>query len=77
MIIFSPTVCFNVKVPLFFLFLIQFVSFFWVLLINLFFIGLYFFCLFIFLFFFEGGGGSLAYIFGCDLISYIPILLSL
>jgi hypothetical protein len=69
MIIFNLIVFFNVKDPLFFLFFKHFLSFFWVLVINLFFIILYFFCLFL--------EGDLGYIFGCDLTSYDLILLSL
>jgi hypothetical protein len=51
-------------------------SFFWVLVINLFFIILYFFYLFVFLSPFFCWGG-LGYIFVCDLVSYGLILLSL
>ena len=70
MIIFSPTVFFNAKVPLFFYFFNHFVFFsgFWWLICSL---------LFLLFISFLGGGGSLAYIFGCDLISYNLILLSL
>jgi hypothetical protein len=53
-----------------------FVPFFWVLVINLFLIIFYFFCLFIFLPLLFSWGG-LGYIFGCDLISYGLTLLSL
>jgi NADH-ubiquinone oxidoreductase chain 4 len=75
MIIFSLLVFCNVKVS-FFLFFDPFVPFFWVLVINLFFIILYFFRFFIFLPLLFCWGG-LGYIFGCDLISYGLILLSL
>jgi len=70
MIIFSLIVFFNVKVSLFFFF-DPLVSYFWILVFDLFFIIFYFFYLFVFLSFF------LDYIFGCDLISYGLILLSL
>jgi len=49
MIIFSLIVFFNVKVPLFFDFFNPLMSFFWSLVIGLFFVIFYFFCLFIFL----------------------------
>jgi hypothetical protein len=58
MIIFNLIVLFNVKVSVFFNFFNPFVSFFWVLVNNLFFVVFCFFCLFIFLslfFFVEEG----------------------
>jgi len=51
-------------------------SFFWFLVIDLFFVILYFSCLFVFLCLFFCWS-RLGYIFGCDLISYGLILLSL
>ena len=75
MIIFNLIVFFNVKIPLFFLFLNSFVSFFWFLVVNLFFVILYFFFIyFSFLLFCWNG---LGYIFSCDMISYGLILHSL
>ena len=76
MIIFNLIMFFNVKISLFFNFFDPFVYFFWFLVVNLFFIIFHFFCLlFFFPYFFCWGG--LGYIFGCDLISYDLILLSL
>ena len=76
MIIFNLIMFFNVKVSLFFNFFNPIVYLFWVLVIDLLFIifnFIYFF--FFFPYFFCWGG--LGYIFGCDLISYGLILLSL
>ena len=76
MIIFNLIMFFNVKVSLFFNFFNPIVYLFWVLVIDLPFIifnFIYFF--FFFPYFFCWGG--LGYIFGCDLISYGLILLSL
>ena len=76
MITFNLIEFFNVKVSLFFfLFLTPLCLFFWLLVIDLFFVIFYLFCLFVFLSFFCWSG--LGYIFGCDLISYGLILLSL
>jgi hypothetical protein len=60
----------------FFYFFNPLVSFFWILVNNLFSVVFCFFSLFIFLSLFFCWGG-LSYIFGCDLISYGLVLLSL
>ena len=76
MIIFSLIMFFNVKISLFFNFFDPFVYFFWILVADLLFVIFHFFCLlFFFPYFFCWGG--LGYIFGCDLISYGLVLLSL
>jgi NADH-ubiquinone oxidoreductase chain 4 len=76
MIIFNLIEFYNVKVSLFSCFFDPFVFFAWFLMIGLFFVVCCLFYLYIFspLFFCWG---NLVYFFGCDLISYGLILLSL
>ena len=76
MIIFNLIMFFNIKVSLFFDFLTPFCLFSGFFMASLVFI---IFISFIYSFYFPffWGGGGLAYIFGCDLISYGLILLSL
>jgi hypothetical protein len=74
--IFNLIVFFNVKVPLFSYFFNPVMYLFLIFMISLFINVFYFFYLFFFLSLFFCWGG-LGYIFGCDLISYGLIFISL